>query len=138
MNLESPVEEGIKEVSEVVSVVTTLYIDAVRAKADDGKITKFEAAKILFLNLAGVAAAMEGISKVPAELKDLTEIEMDQLYFIVMGNTGLSRTADTETIVNAIYRVVREAKLSWELIQNTLHPQKGYAITDPSTLTEQD
>lgn len=130
--------KGIKEISELVSVAVALMIGAAEAKHDDGKISKFEGAKLFFLNIAGVSQGLEGISQVPAELKDLSSDEMDQLYYIVMGNNNLPRTADTETVVNAVYRAVREARASWELIQNTLHPQKGYAITDPTTLTEQD
>lgn len=69
---------GIKETKECVAAIAATLSAIANAKSDDGRVSKPEA--IGFVRLAPeVFTAIVGIGSVPAELKDISPEELDQI-----------------------------------------------------------
>jgi hypothetical protein len=119
---------GINETTDVVIAVLDLLTSHAKAKADDGKVSRTEAIGILLGNTGSIWTAVNGISEVPAELKDLDAEELDFLFATVLGSMAWERTEDTESIVRAVYDSVRQLLSTVRRIQNTIHPPKAEVV----------
>lgn len=119
---------GIQQTTDVVIATLDLLHSHAKAKADDGKVSRTEAIGIILGNTGSIWTAVNGISEVPAELKDLDAEELDFLFSTVLGSMAWERTADTEAIVLAVYDSVRQLLSTVRRIQNTINPPKAEVV----------
>lgn len=86
---EAPVVEskGIKETKEVLQLVFALMKTFKAAKADDGNINMADVKHLVAL-FPNLSPAVEGITEVPAEIKDLNEAEAKELLTFAAAHLG--------------------------------------------------
>lgn len=81
-------EHGIRELSDVILVVGN-FIYAFYASMDDKKFSIIADLRHFFGALKNMPAAIRGINKVPAEIKDLDADEIDELKAFIIKNFRL-------------------------------------------------
>ena len=95
-------EKTVKETTDVLVAVASIWHDFTEAHKD-GKVTKLEAMKIGFGNVAEVVAALSGITEVGAELRDITPVEMDELYHAFMDRMEWVEHTTSRDVFNILY-----------------------------------
>lgn len=74
----------VKNSKEMLVFVDGIVDGMIEAKADDGKISKFEIAKVTLENLPAGIKALMGADKIDDELKELSPEERDELLGMAM------------------------------------------------------
>lgn len=108
MNPDNPAGQrlGIEETTDVVISIADVFTAVTAARAD-GKIKFLEAAGFLTL-LPSILRGLNGIAKVPAELKDLSPGELDALLLELIRREIIPADARARDRLDIIVRLVWE------------------------------
>ena len=110
---------AIKESKEAALALASLITAGIAANAD-GKVSPFEVVSILAGNTGKLLDAVKGIKEIPGELKDLDELELEELTFAIadaiapegVNNHARAKAFSTIDLLGAIlktYRVFTDA-----------------------------
>jgi len=108
--VEEKVSYGIKETKEIVKFGIDMGEAFDKALANDGKIG-LDDAVLFFGAMMGAKAGFDGISKVPAELKDMDAAEAEELRLFVVEELDIINDKVEEVIERALGVVLNIYKL---------------------------
>ena len=112
--------EGTKELKEVLSFVAELG-NAVGKSLEDGKVSFVDARH--FINaFSSAGAAVDGLDKVLAELKDLDQVEAQQLVDHVKMELDLADD-DLERKIESGFELLKKAYEIYDVVRDYLKPK---------------
>lgn len=124
---------NVKETSELLVAAARIVRDSLKAH-EDGKVTKMEAVRVAFRNTSELIDAFVGIADIPAELLDIDQNEVDQLYTVFVTNMGWTDYHFAKNLFDAIFRWVRvTVSVTLETIttfKNCLNPPKAEVVQE--------
>jgi len=99
--------KGIKDTKELLVFLFLLGAVAKEAKENDGKINYMDAILLMKL-MPSVGPALDGIDQIPSELKDLDQVELDELAVTVAEE--IKKVISKESLITQIVAGLELAK----------------------------
>ncbi len=117
-----------KETKELILSVARLLKDVDNAREDDRKISIAEAVGILTTNIPSVLAAVRGAGEIPAEARDFTQEELDDLYYSFLTEMEWEPTEHNKNLAAAYFLLIRDAYTNALRILNTHRPPRAEVV----------
>ena len=111
-----------KETKELLSAVAGLLKDVDNAREDDRKISIAEGVGILTTNIPAIITAVRGAGEIPAEARDFTPEELDDLYYSFLTDMGWDPTDNNRDLAAAYFALIRDAYTNVLRILHTHRP----------------
>lgn len=127
--------KSIKETKELLLAVAGVAKHLIASKADDGKISLLELAKLI-VHWRNLKVGFEGIDQIPAELKDLDTVELAELCTAVATELDVPVSEAVERRVAAYLTLVQSVIRIWR-VEHGLPENDGPApVAQPVEETE--
>ncbi len=114
-----------KETGELLVLVASIIKDADHAKSNNGKISLPELAGIFTAAIPKLIAAVMGAGDIPAEARDFTDEELDDLYYLFLTEMGWTPTDNNRDLARAYFILIRDTYTNILLIMNTHRPLRA-------------
>ncbi len=111
-----------KETSELLGAVARVIRRADAARSDDGKISFAEIVGIISAAVPNLISAVMGAGEIPAEARDFTDEELDELYYLFLTEMGWEPTDNNRDLARAYFVLIRDTYTNVLLIMNTHRP----------------
>lgn len=113
---------GTKETKELLTAVARIIKDVDEARRDDHKISIAEAVGLAASAIPSVIAAVRGAGEIPAEARDFTTEELDDLYETFLTEMGWEPTDNNRDLAAAYFGLIRDTWANVLRILNTHRP----------------
>lgn len=114
-----------KETGELLALVASVIKDADHARADNGKVSMPELVGIFTAAIPKLITAVMGAGDIPAEARDFTEEELDELYYLFLTEMGWTPTDNNRDLARAYFILIRDTYTNVLLIMNTYRPRRA-------------
>ena len=110
------------QTKELLVAVAEVILGVDSAKGDDGRISIPEVVGMLTACLPAIITAIRGAGEIPAEARDFTAEELDDLYFTFLTAMRWDPTDNNRDLAAAYFQLIRDTYTNILRILNTHRP----------------
>lgn len=114
--------KDVTQTKELLISVAEVILAVDKAKRDGSGISIMETIGIVTSCLPGIITAIRGAGEIPAEARDFTPEELDDLYFTFLTAMEWNPTDDNRDLAAAYFQLIRDAYANILRILNTKRP----------------
>jgi hypothetical protein len=114
-----------KETKEFLAFLADIINAYDKAKSDDGKVSWPEAVGMITMNVPGLLNALRGAGEIPAEARDFTREEFNELRDFFLTRIGWTPDDNTRDLADAYFRLITDTYLNALRIINTKRPPRA-------------
>lgn len=116
------------QTKELLIAVADIISGVDHARGDDGRISIPETVGIITGCLPTIITAIRGASEIPAEAKDFTAEELDDLYLSFLTAMNWDPTDDNRDLAAAYFQLIRDTYTNILRIVNTHRPPRAEPV----------
>lgn len=116
------------ETKELLITVARIIKDVDNARADGKGISLMEAVGIITTNVPSIVTAVRGAGLIPAEARDFTPEELDDLYYSFLTEMEWNPTDNNRDLARAYCILIRDTYTNVLRILNTYRPPQAELV----------